>query len=597
MLDTFFASTRKKRKRPSQPGSTSRKTPRTKQFVKSGTTKKSGLQQDEELESDAMHTDIDDLDLRASEVDPAESDREEDVRETPAAKRLRLARIYLDSVKEGLTRSEGEFDAAEIDRDIISARLKEDVLENTGKLHIFIAEKILLDGPCVRIKGHKTAVTSAILSHEATRLYMAGKEGGVSCCDVASGTRLSYAPKLRSLRSTPSGKRKGKGDDNGEGRALVDDLTGHCDEVLALALSGDGKYLVSGGKDRRIGVWSVGNERDLPVGLTWIKGFGGHKDTISNLSFRKSTNMLYSASSDRTIKLFDLSPGVMGYVETLFGHQDSVTGLDSLKGDTAVSCGGRDRTVRFWKIADETQLVFRGGGAGKSKTRDILEGALSEDEDREIDKSRKNKGKEKWVEGSVDCVAMVDEQTFLSGGDSGSIALWSTNKKKPIFTYTTAHGIEEIDSSTEGKLRRPRWVLSIACLRYSDLFASGSWDGRIRLWKLDPSLRFFTPIGSLDSPGAINSLQLVPMPKGWTGDERWSHPQKPTTNGSSAEDVSMTNGDASHAPPQKSRGGEGAILVAAVGQEPKLGRWIRLRGEGVVNSALIFSLRKRKTKA
>lgn len=132
--------------------------------------------------------------------------------------------------------------------------------------------------------------------------------------------------------------------------------------------------------------------------------------------------MLYSGSSDRTLQLFDLSPGVMGYVETLFGHQDSVTGLDSLKGDTAVSSGGRDRTVRFWKIADETQLVFRGGGGGTSKARDILEGVLDEDEEVGKDaKSRKGKGrgKETWVEGSVDCVAMLDEQTFVSGGDSG----------------------------------------------------------------------------------------------------------------------------------------------------------------------------------
>lgn len=131
--------------------------------------------------------------------------------------------------------------------------------------------------------------------------------------------------------------------------------------------------------------------------------------------------MLYSASSDRTIKLFDLSPGVMGYVETLFGHQAPVTGLDSLKGDTAVSCGGRDRTCRFWKIADETQLVFRGGGAGK--VRDVLEGVLAEDEDEDASRSRKagaGRGKdERWVEGSVDCVAMVDEHTFVSGGDSG----------------------------------------------------------------------------------------------------------------------------------------------------------------------------------
>lgn len=52
------------------------------------------------------------------------------------------------------------------------------------------------------------------------------------------------------------------------------DVNGHTDEVLALALSGDGKYLASGGKDRKVGVWDVQKDE-------WVKGFGGHKDTVS----------------------------------------------------------------------------------------------------------------------------------------------------------------------------------------------------------------------------------------------------------------------------------------------------------------------------
>lgn len=44
--------------------------------------------------------------------------------------------------------------------------------------------------------------------------------------------------------------------------------------MLALAISGDGRYLASGGKDRRVGVWDVQKAE-------WVKGFGGHRDTIS----------------------------------------------------------------------------------------------------------------------------------------------------------------------------------------------------------------------------------------------------------------------------------------------------------------------------
>lgn len=111
----------------------------------------------------------------------------------------------------------------------------------------------------------------------------------------------------------------------------------------------------------------------------------------------------------------------MGYVDTLFGHQDHVVDIDALRSETIVSVGARDRTVRFWKVTEEAQLVFRGGG--KSKMRDVLEGGLEDPEFEENEeKQSKGKGKEavkRFEEGSIDCVAMVDEKTFVSGGDSG----------------------------------------------------------------------------------------------------------------------------------------------------------------------------------
>jgi ribosomal RNA-processing protein 9 len=112
----------------------------------------------------------------------------------------------------------------------------------------------------------------------------------------------------------------------------------------------------------------------------------------------------------------------MGYVETLFGHQDHILALDSLRGETCVTAGGRDRTVRCWKIVDETQLVFRGGG--RSRIREVLEGDLRGDDEGddmdtdEMDRISKTKEKQ-FIEGSIQAVVMIDETTFVSGGDSG----------------------------------------------------------------------------------------------------------------------------------------------------------------------------------
>ena len=120
--------------------------------------------------------------------------------------------------------------------------------------------------------------------------------------------------------------------------------------------------------------------------------------------------------------MFDLA--TMGYVETLFGHQAPILSIDALRGETAVSVGGRDKTVRYWKVPEESQLVFRGGGG--STWHDDLDGM---DEDGGEDGAKKKAGKaideasEKFVEGSIECVAMIDETTFVSGGDSGCVVL------------------------------------------------------------------------------------------------------------------------------------------------------------------------------
>lgn len=473
---------------------------------------------------------------------------EEDENETPAQKRLRLAKLYLDGLKENL--GEGEFDAGEIDKELLNARLQRDVLDQEGKVYINIADSLKLSlnlegeastsaNPKIRLKGHKLPLTHAVCSSDGRWIYTASKDGCIIKWNLNTGRKLATVFKIRPKAQSNSKKGKKK-------LPSQQDVNGHTDEILALALSDDGHYLASGGRDRRIGVWDVQGDE-----IKWIKGFKGHRDTISSLAFRKNSHQLYTGSHDRSIKLFDLSPTVMGYVETLFGHQDSIECIDALRRETAVSCGGRDKSIRFWKVVEESQLVFRGGG--KSRLREVLEGGLDEDAPDEDDESKRTAKKadtRNYVEGSIDCVAMVDENTFVSGGDSGTLALWITQKKKPVCAVAVAHGLHEHHSETEGVVATPRWITSLACLPYSDLIASGSWEGSIRLWKvgLDSRDRHITLVGKLDAPGVVNSLQLMSRP-----DERYA-------NWAGAGQVAC---------------------VAATGGELRSGRWLRVTGSNV----------------
>ena len=111
MPDPFFVSSKnKKRKRPESfnkgRGSSSTAGKRKQNGL---ALKKNKRQRDEELDSDATQENddfggLDDLELRASDIDPNES-AEEDENETPAQKRLRLAKLHLESVKQTLGKS------------------------------------------------------------------------------------------------------------------------------------------------------------------------------------------------------------------------------------------------------------------------------------------------------------------------------------------------------------------------------------------------------------------------------------------------------------------------------------------------------------
>lgn len=159
-----------------------------------------------------------------------------------------------------------------------------------------------------------------------------------------------------------------------------------------------------------------------------------------------------------------------------------------------------------------------------------------------------------------------------------SICLWNLHRKKPVFTEGVAHGFHEVHSETEGIIRTPRWITALASLRYSDLFMSGtrkpfhsfinsfdcsfklgSWEGDIRIWKIDAKLNSFSLVGKIAAPGVVNSLQLLTMPKGFSKTITWG----------------------------SSTSGKEVVLVAGLGQEAKLGRWLSVKEGGAVNQAMV----------
>lgn len=233
------------------------------------------------------------------------------------------------------------------------------------------------------------------------------------------------------------------------------EVTGNKSEILSLALSTDNTFLAVGDKLGNVNIWT-------PNTLKHVKTLTGHKFAILGLSFKKDSHTLYSSSKDKSVKVWNLDE--MAYVETLFGHQDMVTSIDSLYRDRVVTSGSRD--IRVWKITEETQLIYNGHV------------------------------------GNIDNVRLINEEHFMTGGDDGMICVWSIMRKKPLLCIENAHGKEEVNE-------QPRWITALGALTNTDLIASGSYDGFVRLWKLQDNFKKAVEILKVEVKGVVNALSFT----------------------------------------------------------------------------------------
>ncbi|KAI9818130.1 MAG: pre-rRNA processing protein [Pycnora praestabilis] len=507
----------------------------------------------------------------------SESDNED---ETAAERRLRLAERYLDNIK-GDVEDYG-FDAVEIDKDLIAERLKEDVAETKGRLYRRITSDLSFTNASHTMFRAETLSTTAIAVCPPY-VYTASKDMTLIKWEIPVPPPLIDV--IPDSITTPTTNGKGKQDPpprrrpkkiafakGNKNNAQDNKYQGHVDSILSVAASQDGKFVVTGGRDRRLIVWNAADLKPLRV-------FSQHRDAVTGLVFRRGTNQLYSSSKDRTIKLWSLDE--LAYIETLFGHQDEVVDIAALAQENCVSVGARDRTARLWKVVEETQLVFRGGGGEK--------------------KSKSKSTGDRYFEGSIDRVAMIDEELFVTGSDNGSLSLWALHKKKPVFTLPLAHGLDPPLKPNEASAEQdpdprppcppqPRWITALATVPYSDLIISGSWNGQLKVWQVSEDKRRIEAVGVVGSvEGSVVGQQRLISPaeveSTTNGEAKASLPEQP-------EETKMVRGVVNDISifERDDKGKAGVCIVAALGKEHRLGRWLKTRGK---NGAVFFEVVRR----
>lgn len=261
-----------------------------------------------------------------------------------------------------------------------------------------------------------------------------------------------------------------------EGTQELNRLESHSQNVNAVSYSPDGNLIATASSDRTIKIWH--KEGKL------LSTSPEHQDRVIALAFSPNGKLLASTSADNTLRLWRIENNQFTFLRQLRGHQDWVTSVAFSPNGEMIASASRDGTIKLW---------------GKDGTN--------------IDTLSAHEG---WVN-DVTFSPLLDNQNpsstlLASGGEDGTLKLWSVNQnniqqlhnlqadegriKQLTFspdgskiTAACENGIVKVWQVTDGSLFNYYPTRDeINTLSYSPdgkLFATAGTTGSVNIWNAD----------------------------------------------------------------------------------------------------------------
>jgi len=204
--------------------------------------------------------------------------------------------------------------------------------------------------------------------------------------------------------------------------------------ILSVAFSPDGTFLVTGHDDNQIRLWRVADGQ-----LLWK--CQEHQNWVVSVAFSSDGQIIASGSADKTIKLWDSNNGQC--LNTLHGHKDWVRSVAFSPEGKILASGSSDKTIKLWNIED----------ASNCQCLNTLEGHTN------------------WVRSVA---FSFDGQILASSSADSSIKLWDLQNVYNCQCLNTLQG-------QQGHIG---WVQSVAFSPDGQILASCSSDQTVKLWDI-----------------------------------------------------------------------------------------------------------------
>ena len=279
---------------------------------------------------------------------------------------------------------------------------------------------------------------------------------------------------VNALALTSDGKRIVSGSDDNTIRvwdldtgACLKTLEGHTSSVKAVALTSDGKRIVSGSGDKTIRVW------DLETG-TCLKTLEGHRDFLHAVALTSDDKRIVSVSWDSTIRVWDFETG--SCLKTLKGHTSSVNAVALTSDGKRIVSGSGDKTIRVWDLETGVCLKILEGHWGF-----VTSLALTSDGKRIVSGSS-DETIRVWDLETGACLNALKVHDYVT-----SLALTSDGKLIVIVLDNPTIRVWDLETGACLQTLEGHWgfVTALALTSDGKRIVSGSWDHTICVWDLD----------------------------------------------------------------------------------------------------------------
>jgi WD40 repeat protein len=213
------------------------------------------------------------------------------------------------------------------------------------------------------ITQHKDLVGDICNTPDGKLIISAGFDGTVQIanaetCTVERTIRAYHKNQIRQLAISPDGKKVLTGGDTRIGRMWdlatgekLGEYKGFRDWAMGISWSPDGAYFAIGGCD--IKIYSAVDYRP-------VKTLKGHKDALSTIAWSPNGRFLASTGVDLLLIIWDMENLALVWKKEV--HEDKVFGLGWSPDSKFVVTSGKDGNAKVWEVVNENLVsVFNDG--------------------------------------------------------------------------------------------------------------------------------------------------------------------------------------------------------------------------------------------